>query len=86
MSVVPIILKKGQMILTEIISVAGFSYHNSPFKVGTITDINDLSDSYAEGDTVVYNPSEALSFKYSTTDYVLLMEDNIIYKYEPAAP
>ncbi len=86
MSVVPIILQKGQMILTQIESVAVFTYHNYPFKVGTITDINDLSELYSEGDTVVYSPFGAVNFKYSSTDYVLITEDKIIYKYEPAAP
>ncbi len=86
-SFVPIILQKGQLILTQTEgSEAGFTFRSFPFKTGTVAFINDLSDLYSEGDVVVYNTNGATIFQCDLIDYVFLTEDKIIYKYETAAP
>lgn len=78
---VPIVLQKGQIVLTQTASLNDITFDNSPFTFfGEVDSVSDLTNTYAVGDKVCYNPEGSYNFIYNGTDYVLTTEDKILFK------
>ncbi len=77
---VPIVLQKGQIVLTQTASLNDITFDNSPFTFGEVDSVSDLTNMYAVGDKVCYNPTGSYNFIYNGTDYVLTTEDKILFK------
>lgn len=78
-------LNKGQILLIQSSTSLGIEVDNSPFLNGVVSLINDLSDLYIVGDLVLFDPTNATKFKYSSEDYFLITENKVFYK-ENIAP
>lgn len=77
---VPIVLQKGQIVLTQTASLNDITFDNSPFTFGEVDSVSDLTNTYAVGDKVCYNTEGSYNFIYNGTDYVLTTEDKILFK------
>lgn len=77
---VPIVLQKGQIVLTQTASLNDITFDNSPFTFGEVDSVSDLTNTYAVSDIVCYNPAGSYNFIYNGTDYVLTTEDKILFK------
>ena len=80
MAVPDITLNAGQVLLHQVSSGLGIEVDNSGFLNGYVDMINDLSDLYAAGDLVLFDPSQATMLKYDSVDYFLTTENKIYYK------
>jgi hypothetical protein len=80
-----ITLNKGQILLTQSTSGLGIVMSNNSFLNGTVELVNELSDIWAVGDLVLFNPNDATLFDFEENTYYLTTEDKCFYK-ENGAP
>lgn len=76
-----IALKKGEVLLTQTTGVIEFD--NSPWLVGIIELVNELSNGYDVGDSVAFDPTNATKLKYPPAEYFLIQESAIQYREVP---
>lgn len=75
-----IVLKYKQIVLTQNAgSVVSIDLDNSPFLFGTVEVVNDLTDTYAVGDNVLFDSSNATKFRQGSIDYYLTTEDKVSF-------
>lgn len=82
MAVPNLILNKGQILLLESYSKQGIILTNNDFIFTNVMAINELSELYAVGDYVTFNPVDATLLIFDTDTYYLTTEDKIIFKEE----
>jgi len=75
-----IVLHKGQILLTQTSSSLAIQTDNTAFFYGLVALINDLSEMYVVGDSVLFDPTGATILKYSTVDYYLTTENKVYFK------
>ena len=75
MTLSDIILKKGEIMLTQV--VIENIPNNSPFIFGNVERPSDLSDMYAIDDKVIFDNSKSISLTIEDVNYFLTTEDNI---------
>lgn len=79
-----IILKRGTILVSQSGSGLGIEMQSQGFLFGYVELVNDLSDSTAIGDTVVYKQQDVIvQFKYGSTIYFVLYENENIFKEGP---
>lgn len=65
------ILKKGQVVVTRMqYSASGANVQNQDLSFGYVEKVNDLCDMYKVGDYVMFDPTGALNFVYSTGNII----------------
>jgi len=84
-SVPDITLNKGQALLTQTDSVLGITMDNNALLNGVVVLINELSDLWAVGNVVLFDPTGATILQYDEQTYYMVTEDKIFYK-ENGAP
>lgn len=72
-----IILGKGQVLLTQGQSTLGIMPISKNVSFGQIALLNDLSDNYSVGVTVMFNPNMGSAFIYGSTVYTIIDEQYI---------
>jgi hypothetical protein len=80
MAVPNLILNKGQILLLESYSKQGIILTNNDYIFTNVMAINALSELYAVGDYVTFNPVDATLLIFGTDTYYLTTEDKIIFK------
>ncbi len=86
MELADLILKSGQVILTETQNDSEIQPENSPALFGEVVAINQLTNSYELGDRVLFNADSSFRFTISGYTYYLTTENNIKLKYTYIAP
>lgn len=80
----PVILQKGQILLTQTTSWRDITFPNNPFLFGEVVGVSDLSDGrYKDEDVVAYNGQGAVLFSDSGDNYILTTEDKVVFKQDP---
>lgn len=80
MAVPSLILNKGQILLLESYSKQGIILTNNDYIFTNVMAVNDLSELYAVGDYVTFNPVDATLLIFDNDTYYLTTEDKIIFK------
>ncbi len=81
MAATQIILKKGQVLITQYLSQLDIVLQNTTYLTGQIVQVSDLEDMYAVGDMVTYDPQGAQNLKYGASEsYTLTTNDKILYR------
>lgn len=80
MAVPNLVLNKGQILLLESSSKQGIILTNNDYIFTNVMAINDLSELYAVGDYVTFNPVDATLLIFDNDTYYLTTEDKIIFK------
>jgi hypothetical protein len=76
-----IVLEKGYILLHQTDGgKIGITMTNNNFLFADAVSVNDLSDKYVLGDSVLFNPLGATLIVYDNTTYFLTTEDKIIFK------
>ena len=76
-----IILEQGYILLQQIgESKLGITMTNNNFLFAEAVAVNDLSEKYDIGDTVLFNPLRATLLVYDDETFFLITEDKIIFK------
>ena len=76
-----IILERGYILLHQSDGgKIGITMTNNNFLFADAVSVNDLSDKYVLGDSVLFNPLGATLIVYDNTTYFLTTEDKIIFK------
>jgi hypothetical protein len=76
-----IILERGYILLHQSDGgKLGITMTNNNFLFADAVSVNDLSDKYVLGDSVLFNPLGATLIVYDNTTYFLTTEDKIIFK------
>lgn len=85
MAVTDLILKAGQIILTETANDSEFQPDNSSFTFGEVVSVNELTDMYTVGDRVYFDGVASTKFNISGVVYYLTTEDKVYltYPYTP---
>lgn len=79
-----VILKTGTILVTQTTSVLGIEMVTQGFLMGYVELVNDLSDSTAVGDIIVFNQKEVIaSFVYGSSVYYVLNEKQNTFKENP---
>lgn len=82
-----IILNKPYVLLKETSNATGIEPDNAQLMFGLVQDIYQTSDNnYSIEDVVLFNPIDAVLFKYNFIVYYLIDENKILLKAETAAP
>lgn len=74
-----IILKTGQIMLTEVVGGSWVSLDNSAFLFGTVALVCELTDMYEIGDVVLFDPVGAKIVVYADITYYLTTEDKLSF-------
>lgn len=82
MAVPSLVLNKGQILLLESNSKQGIILTNNDYIFTNVMAVNDLSELYAVGDYVTFNPVDATLLIFDNDTYYLTTEDKIIFKEE----
>ena len=80
MAVPSLVLNKGQILLLESNSKQGIILTNNDYIFTNVMAVNDLSELYAVGDYVTFNPVDATLLIFDNDTYYLTTEDKIIFK------
>jgi len=80
MAVPSLVLNKGQILLLESNSKQGIILTNNDYIFTNVMAINELSELYAVGDYVTFNPVDATLLIFDNDTYYLTTEDKIIFK------
>lgn len=75
-----LVLNKGQILLIESYSKQGIVLTNNDYIFTLVVAVNELSELYAVGDYVTFNPADATLLIYGNSTYYLTTEDRIIFK------
>ena len=76
-----IILERGYILLHQSDGgKLGITMTNNNFLFADAVSVNDLSDKYVLGDSVLFNPLGSTLIVYDNTTYFLTTEDKIIFK------
>ena len=76
MTLSDIILKKGEIMLTQI-NIENIFLDNTSYIYGNIERVNDLSDMYAIDDKVLFDADNATKFTVDGEYYYLVKEDDV---------
>lgn len=83
MALSDLILKKGQLVLQQVVFEGTPILDNSPFLNGVISNANALSDMYRGGDYVVFDAGTSTKFTYDD-DFYFLINENDVFLTQPA--
>ena len=86
MALSDLILKKGQLVLQQVVFEGTPVLDNSPFLNGVISNANDLSDMYRGGDYVVFDAGTSTKFTYDDEFYYLINENDVFLTQPAPAP
>jgi hypothetical protein len=84
MAVPDLILNAGTILVTQSSSLIGIEMISQGFQTGLVALVNDLSDSSAVNDTIVFRQSDVIAqLKYDSVIYYLVYERENIFKENP---
>lgn len=76
---IEIILKKGQVMLSETTGGSWVNLDNSAFLFGIVALVCELTDMYEIGDVVLFDPVGANIVVYADITYYLTTEDKLSF-------
>jgi hypothetical protein len=76
MTLSDIVLKKGQILIRQII-IENIYLDSSAYIYGNVELVSDLTDMYSIDDKIMFNPANAVRFSIDDILYHLTTEDNL---------
>lgn len=75
-----IILNNGQILATQTDSGLGIEIQTPGFLFASVVMVSDTTDNSTLGQTFLFKESKAVTFKYGSTIYYQLHEDDVNFK------
>lgn len=79
-----IIIESPYVLVTLSASPSGVIPNKAGFQIGYVEMVNQLSDTVAVGQYVMFDMTQAKSFIYGSTQYYLIDENNLLFQENPA--